>query len=354
MRKRSRAPIRTKSRHTLHWLLIPLAVLALAGCRNRGGGEDDPTATPSSTPAASASLSPDSSPTPTDNATVAATPTPELPPFQAGTFERTITVDGTERDYRLYVPNTLSGAPAPLVVGLHGGFGSGAQFADTAHFDQQAREGGFIAAYPDGLGGFPTWNGGRCCGYASRNNVDDVAFIEAMIDDIAGDYALDTSRIYAAGHSNGAIMALRLACESGRFRAVAAVAGSLEIPSCHPSHPASILMIHGDADENHPLEGGRGDESVSQVDFTSVADSMDVLAPAMGCSLVTTEQVNGPLTTTNWNGCPNGVTLRLIVIAGASHAWPGGKKGIIFSAEPSQDLDATAATWNFFEELETQ
>jgi polyhydroxybutyrate depolymerase len=351
-KKRSEALHSTASLRLGLVCALAAAAVILTGCRNRGD-DDDATATPTQTAfAVGSATQPAPAATESPAASLEPTPATTLPPFEAGTFERTITVDGREREYRLYVPNSLSGAPAPLVVGLHGGFGNAAQFARTARFDQQAAAGGFIAAYPQGLGVIPTWNGGRCCGFAAREDIDDVAFIEAMIDDIAAHHAIDSDQVYATGHSNGAIMSLRLACESDRFRAVAPVAGSLEISSCNPAHPVSILVIHGDADENHPLEGGRGDESISKVGFTSVADSMDILAPAMGCSLATDEQVDGPLTTTDWLGCPDGTVVRLIVVADASHAWPGGVRGIIFSAEPSPDLDATPAVWDFFSSLD--
>jgi polyhydroxybutyrate depolymerase len=331
-------------------LAVPLLIVAaiVSGCRDRDGDEPDaaPTATTSdSRPATQTAKTAEPASNPGPKATVAQ--------GEPGPLTDTVTmsVGGRERTYRLYVPASLPDGPAPLVIGLHGGFGSGEQFAHTGRFDAQAEAGAFIAAYPDGTGIVPTWNGGRCCGYAVREDVDDIAFVEAVIDDIAGRYAIDPSRVYATGHSNGAIMALRLACESDRFAAVAAVAGSLEIPSCNPPHPASVLMIHGDADESHPLEGGSGDKSVSQVDFTSVAASMDMLAPAMGCSTVTDVGSSGPLVTTDWTACPDGTAVRLIVVGGASHAWPGGIQGAVFRAEPSDALDATAAIWDFFDSL---
>jgi len=264
----------------------------------------------------------------------------------------TLAIGGRERTWLLYVPSTLPPGPAALIIGLHGGFGSGEQFERTARFNEQAEAGRFLAAYPDGTGAFRTWNGGLCCGYAVRENVDDVAFIEAMVDTISAEYSVDPARVYATGHSNGGIMALRLACESGRFRAVGAVAGSLEVPQCNPSRSVSTLLIHGDADESHPLEGGRGPQSVSSVDFTSVAASMAVLAPAMGCSGGSQDNVIGAITTTIWLGCPPGVVVELQVVAGASHNWPGGVAGVIFGSDPSDELDATAELWAFFDQLQ--
>jgi len=331
-------------------LLLALALVSLgASCRD-SGGDDDPT--PTATAAA------------TENATHGASTTPSFAPAETATTPpvgqgepgprvetETITVDGRERTYRLYIPRSLPSGPAPLVIGMHGGFGSGEQFARTSRFDDEAESGGFLAAYPNGTGVIPTWNGGRCCGYAAREDVDDVAFIEAVIDDISRRYAVDDTLVYAAGHSNGAIMALRLACESDRFRAVAAVAGSLEIATCGPLHPTSVLMIHGTADQNHPLEGGVGDQSISQVAFTSVANSMDTLAPAMGCSEPDGDVKQGAITRTTWSACTDGAQVQLLVIDGASHAWPGGVPGIGLGGAPTNELHATPTIWDFFAAL---
>jgi poly(3-hydroxybutyrate) depolymerase len=77
---------------------------------------------------------------------------------------------------------------------------------------------------------------------------------------------------------------------------------------------------------------------------------MVVLAPALGCSVQTQDEVRGAVTTTYWNGCPRGVSVQLKVIAGANHAWPGGLPGV--SGVPTDALDATSAIWDFFAFLE--
>jgi polyhydroxybutyrate depolymerase len=58
--------------------------------------------------------------------------------------------------------------------------------------------------------------------------VDDVAFLDALLDDLAGAYRVDPRRVFATGMSNGAMMAYRLASElSERIAAVAPVAGTM-------------------------------------------------------------------------------------------------------------------------------
>lgn len=125
---------------------------------------------------------------------------------------------GQDRTYLVHVPAGLSGA-APLVLMLHGGYGTGAQAERSYGWDALADQDHFVVAYPDGLD--RAWNsGGGCCGKAARRDVDDVAFLTAVVADVEARVPVDPARVYAAGMSNGAMMAYRLACDSDVFAAI--------------------------------------------------------------------------------------------------------------------------------------
>jgi polyhydroxybutyrate depolymerase len=282
---------------------------------------------------------------------------PAVEPVGA-TIERTLrTADGRDRTYRLYVPRSLpADTPVPLLVALHGGTGSGSQFQVTSAFDGLAEANGFLVAFPDGIGTGPTetalrtWNGGSCCGPATAKQVDDVAFVEQLLDDVAALFPVDPERTFAAGHSNGGIMSYRLACElSGRIVAIGLQAGSLGIDRCTPAQPVSVFHLHGTADRNHPIEGGIGADSIAGVSFRSAAASVQTLAAANGCDpapSTTTNPINPDLTTFTWSGCDGGVEVVLAVVDGADHAWmghPSPRPG----AAPYPDLDASIAVWSF-------
>jgi polyhydroxybutyrate depolymerase len=130
----------------------------------------------------------------------------------AGTHAHTIRIGDTDRSYLVHVPPHKAAAKRPLVVLLHGG-GGGAQQAEAAYrMSEVADRNGFLVAYPNGSGALRddillTWNAGNCCAYALRHNVDDVAFIRAMVERIDRDYGVDRTRVFATGMSNGAMMA---------------------------------------------------------------------------------------------------------------------------------------------------
>ena len=58
---------------------------------------------------------------------------------------------------------------------------SGSQQRLYTRMDETADEYGFVVAYPNGLSN--SWNAGVCCGPSSNDDVDDVGFTRAIIDD---------------------------------------------------------------------------------------------------------------------------------------------------------------------------
>jgi len=278
---------------------------------------------------------------------------------------RITTPDGRTRHYRLYVPASLTpGRPAPLLVALHGGLGTSAQFATNSGFDGLAESNGFVVVYPDGIGALPngggpqTWNGGYCCGAAARQGVDDVRFVRAVIDTVTAEVPVDPARIYAAGHSNGAILAYRLACElSDRIAAIGVQAGSLGVDTCTPARPVSVFHLHGTADTNHPIGGGAG-TGVSGVVFRPARAAVEALATADGCAtspapapVAAVDPPNPDVQATTWSPCADATAVRFVVVTGATHAWMGHPSVSAAAAslvgEPYTGLDASRAIWSF-------
>ncbi|OGO48015.1 MAG: hypothetical protein A2Z30_01750 [Chloroflexi bacterium RBG_16_64_43] len=262
--------------------------------------------------------------------------------------------DGRDRSYALHVPAGLDAAqPVALVLAFHGGLGTASYMPALTGFSRKADREGFLVAYPNGTGALDdrlfTWNGGTCCGYATRENVDDTGFVRAVIDDIASRLPVDPRRIFATGISNGGILSYRLACEmADRVAAIGSVAGTQNLPGCAPSAPVSILHIHGTADQHLPFEGGVGPESLAGVDFASVADSINFWQRADQCPAEAMIAVSGIVTHTTYAPCAAGSAVELYAIEGGGHAWPGGIAAWQGGDPPPMELNATDVLWSFF------
>lgn len=277
-----------------------------------------------------------------------------------GDYALTLEYDGLTRDYLLHVPPGYDGAaPAPLVMGLHGAFGSARQFERMANMNSAADARGFVAVYPEGTGPVQTWNAGHCCGPALWSNVDDVGFILALVDELEGMLAIDPDRIYVTGLSNGAMLAYRLAAEAPEvFAAAGIVAGSIggrasersslvTLPA--PDTPVSIIALHGRQDRAVRYDGG---ESLGALDFErsdlSVAEAMAFWTAANACeALPATESLFDGVILHDVYGCPDDVGLELYTIVDGDHSWPGAAPTPF--SQPTRLIDATDLILDFFE-----
>ena len=286
------------------------------------------------------------------------------PPVDAtGTSsEGTLTTsDGRTRRYRTYVPAGLpAGSQVPLVVALHGGLGTSSQFAANSGLNGFAQSNNFVAVYPDGIGnqpdgtGFQTWNGGYCCGPAATQTVDDVSFIRDLIAQLKTTMPIDSRRIYAMGHSNGGILSYKLACElSDAIVAIGVQAGSNVVAGCKPINPVSVFHLHGTADTNMPIDGGKG-SGVSATVFASARGSVDAMAGLNGCNVsspVSQVAANTDVNALSWKGCRSSTEVRFVTVKNASHAWMGHAAQSTGSSSyvgtPYPNLDATRAILSF-------
>jgi polyhydroxybutyrate depolymerase len=273
----------------------------------------------------------------------------------AGTFERTLTVDGQRRTFRVHVPRGVAGrVDLPVVVGLHGGGGNGEQFERQSQLSDVADRAGFVAVYPDGNGRtrLLTWNAGTCCGYARDQGIDDVRFVAAMLDELTSRYRIDPRRVYVTGLSNGAMMSYRIACElADRITAIAPVAGALNVDSCRPSRPLSVLVLHGTADPMVPYQGGPPTRTVPGAGSWqngSVPDAVAFWTTQDRCPSSPTQSRDGVVVRTSYGPCADGVEVNLYTIEGGGHAWPGGLKSRDAADEPPPLPDASTLMWDFF------
>ncbi|MEU5691758.1 PHB depolymerase family esterase [Actinosynnema sp. NPDC020468] len=274
-------------------------------------------------------------------------------PTTSPDHEHHVTSGGIERTYRVHVPAGASGR-LPVVVLLHGGGGDGEQVARQTGMSAAADRAGFAVVYPDGTGrtALLSWNAGRCCAYAQREHVDDVAFLSTVLDEVLAGYPVDPTRVFVTGMSNGAMMAYRLGCErSDRIAAIAPVSGALNVDPCTPTRPLSVLAIHGTADEAVPYQGGTPIRQPTGTDpwvNTSVADSIGFWARHDHCAGRPEDTRTGAVTVTRQVGCADDRQVVLYTVDGGGHAWPGGTTTRT-GADPAPPLPiATDVVLDFF------
>lgn len=287
---------------------------------------------------------------------------PSAPATGAKLQEYVLEHGGLQRRYLLYVPARLSASQAvPLVLAFHGGGGHAEYMANDAHYGLQsmAEREGFAIAFPNGYsklpgGKFATWNAGGCCGDARDRGVDDVGFARAVVADVQQRRAIERSRIFATGMSNGGMMSHRLACDAADlFRAVASVAGTDATTTCQPSRSVAVLHIHAQDDTHVLYNGGAGAEAFRDtskvMDFVSVPDTMARWVARNQCVATPQRIWDKPGAHCDiYPDCRDHAVVELCATDSGGHSWPGA--GVVRKGKPhaSQALDASRVIGAFF------
>ncbi len=273
-----------------------------------------------------------------------------------------LTVDGRERTYIVQAPRESEGK-LPVLFVFHGGGGQGANMAAMGFHRLVAKE-RFIAVYPDGWQN--NWNDGR---HAARiraqiEEVDDVAFVRAIVGELDKRHQIDRSRIFATGVSNGGIFSHYLAAKaSDLFAGIAPIIGGLAEPvtaTFRPGHPISLLVIQGDADPLAPIGGGpiarsdRGGRVISTEEMLSKYLAHNGITGAPTIEQLPDRDPNDGTTTEvrRWPPGREGVRVEYMLVKGGGHTVPGRRLGVGSRAgltgRTSRDFDAVQAVWDFF------
>ncbi|HEY5840325.1 MAG TPA: PHB depolymerase family esterase, partial [Mycobacterium sp.] len=158
-------------------------------------------------------------------------------------------------------------------------------------------------------------------------NVDDIGFLTGVVRDIGANVPIDPARVYAAGISNGGVMAFALACQTDLFAAVGVVSGT-QLGGCNPPNPPSVIQIHGTSDpiihfDGSPGFGFAGGQPIPAID-AFWRDTNHCGAPS--------DRVDGALTIST-AGCADGRGVELVTVGKGGHSWPP---------------FATSMLWDFF------
>lgn len=288
-------------------------------------------------------------------------------PLPPGDHPRTITVSGHQRSYLLHVPPGAAACKAlPLVIMLHGGGGKAESTANETGWSVKADAAGFMAAYPNATPADPgkpasfrgnpqTWNDGSGRFKKDGGETDDVAFIGAVMDDIATRALLDKRRIYLTGFSNGASMAFVAGMElSGRVAAIAPVAGACWLPEVKLKRGLPMLYITGTADPMNPLNGGPLKLGLGGKDKPPVQDSILKWVKALEAPVEPAEtgEAKG-VRTVRYGPGRDGAGVVFVSIEGQGHVWPGGRNLLpeLLVGKATGRLKAVDTIWDFFSAL---
>jgi poly(hydroxyalkanoate) depolymerase family esterase len=282
--------------------------------------------------------------------------------------------DAGARAYKLYVPARLSSTPMPLVVMLHGCTQSADDFAAGTQMNRLAEEHGFLVVYPEQA---PNANGSKCWNWFKAHDQlrdgGEPSLIAGITREIAEKYPVDARRIYVAGLSAGAAMAVILGetypelyaavgAHSGlpyaaahdmpsAFAAMSGGCAAMSDGSMAPglmnlpgsgaarrkaTHFVPTIVFHGDQD--HTVGRANGIEIIDQmVSALAEQDSSEVLAPSLQQGVSPRGRAYSRTVYADEAGRPR---VESWVLRGAGHAWSGGHASGSFTDAIGSDASA--------------
>jgi polyhydroxybutyrate depolymerase len=245
----------------------------------------------------------------------AATLPPSAVSASAGTRTETVRLTSGGRSRTAIVLTPHTDRPVPLVLVLHGRNSTPAQELVRTGLTALAANGSAVLAYPAGIG--RSWNATTgCCATAAKQQVNDVAFLQALLTAIGKHAPVDPSRTYIVGYSNGGRLALTAACALSGISGVATY-GTAEPARCAAGRtPPPVFIGYGSADP-HAAPGhvpGRGTTGpATAADWRTVE----------GCADASSRVTVGPATVTEWTSCRGDGRVALVRWDGLTHRWPG-------------------------------
>lgn len=274
--------------------------------------------------------------------------------------------DGVERLVWMVDGRADRDAPAPLVLALHG-----FRHADRARRQREAPEklgwrrletlahgDGFIALFPHAyLGQWNLFDGLDNTTGPDGQNIDDQAFLLALVAGLVADGKADPTRLYITGISDGAIMTYRLIClKDTPFAAAAPLIGTpgeAYLTDCAPEPPPALMHVHGTHDKVLPYEGWifpNGRE-------VSVPEVMEHWRRLHGCTGQTGRMLEdidpedgSTVGEMIWTGCNSAEPVKRYKVINGGHSVPAlnARQRDDPDRLINRDIDTLGMVWQFF------
>jgi len=294
---------------------------------------------------------------------------PSAPPALGELLTREFSNHAGTRTYKLYVPALKTEAPLPLVVMLHGCTQSAEDFAAGTQMNRLAEEHGFLVVYPEQGPGANTskcWNWFKEQDQARGNG--EPSLIAGIMHEVAASHPVDLRRIFVAGLSAGAAMAVILGETYPELIAGVGAHSGLPFGSAHDI-PSALAAMKGGKGKVARLPGLTtstvASRKVSQAVPTIVfhGDRDHTVQPSNGAAILeqakgahesvlsaSTEHATAPggrsYTRTVYAASNGRAHLESWTLHGAGHAWSGGDPSGSFT--DSKGPDASREMVRFF------
>ena len=277
---------------------------------------------------------------------------------EVGQFvRRTLSHPAGARDYKLYRPAAQAGAPSgpqPLVVMLHGCTQSADDFAAGTRMNRLADEHGFLVLYPEQS---TTANASRCWNwFRPQDQVregGEPALIAAMVRAVMTEHPVDAQRVFVAGLSAGAAMAVVLGQTwPDVFAAVGAHSG-LPFAAAHDIPSAMAAMKGRGAQARAQAPGsaapavptivfhGDRDHTVQHRNGEQIAAHSRSASASLQASRETGTASGGRRYTRDMHADAGGsVRVEQWTVHGAGHAWSGGDASGTYTDNAGPDASA--------------
>jgi poly(3-hydroxybutyrate) depolymerase/peptidoglycan/LPS O-acetylase OafA/YrhL len=227
------------------------------------------------------------------------------------TLDRTtykLKVDGTTREYVQLTPSTGVTSSTPVIIVLQGI--SASTDVEIARDKLTGYDAELVYPVPE----YESWNAGKCCGKAQKKDVNDVAFIEALVKTINAGQHRD---ITLAGYSNGGRLTYEIACTDPTLVTSYAVVKAMA-DGCVVSKHVTLLQIASTDDTKVPLEpGDKGSESPPATVEIARLRSVDGVSDKAAATVT----VHGALKLMTWNGT-DGSKVEFAIYTGGQHSFP--------------------------------
>jgi polyhydroxybutyrate depolymerase len=274
------------------------------------------------------------------------------------------------RTFEYHIPTSYDNSTAvPLLFSFHGLGSSGDEQRDLTQFDVLAEREGFIAVFPDAtdLTGYSCnvtlppltgaeiqWNlGGESLQYCA--GIDDVGFVSDMINWFDTNYAINASRIYATGMSDGALFSYLLAFNlTGTFAGIAPVCGPMPWGFGNfTAAPITVIEMHGTSD---PILSYNGYGGTGGNVTLSVNETINFWLNVNNITSPPVETVWGPTAADStvvhryvYSGGTNGTQVILFDVVGGGHTWPGGPQYLnpFFIGYVTNHIDGSGQIWKY-------